>query len=496
MNSQQTEYPTRRSSFFQAISFTGVGTFVNIIFLFLETMLIARVLDTGSYGIFALLIVIVNFLLMVIDFGTVTSVTQLIASSDQTRQTGLASSAILFRLFTVMVFSSIVLLGRNGLNGLDPSGLLVTYSVYIPMMLFFAGLDEILLAILQGKQHYKQMAIAQILRSVSRLGLTVFFFYGMKLGFLTPIYSWIISFGISVAYEYLVLPFSKRLSMNWRLLGSMLRFGFPLQLNNFLWFASTSSQPLLLSALIGPSAVAFFDVAMRIPNAIIRLSQAYTAVYFPTVTSLLAEGKWNQARRLLEHSLNLASFFMALVALISVVFNHQIVTLLFSEKYAASGPIFALLMLAVHMTVLVTLMGYTLVAIGFPARSLVANATREGLMFLVNLILIPTIGFIGPAYAKIFAFYMANPLSVWLLRKSNFIITVTPYLKQTMLLLVSAAAYWIFQPKSIIIKIAIIIIFIVLNILFSTLSRDDVSLILPEYIRKKFSLATGVFPRS
>lgn len=486
---------SRGSSFFKAITLTGIGTAINIVFLLVETMVISHQIDTVNFGIYALLIVVVNFLLMVIDFGTVTAVTQLIASSNTHRQAGYANTAILFRLFNIFVFSIIVLLGRRLLNLLDASGTLITYSIYIPPMLLVAGMDEIQIAILQGKQCYQQMAVAQILRSIFRLGLSVLFIYVFGFGILGPIYSWIISFGISVVYEFLVLPVSKRIMTDWTLLRHMLRFGLPLQLNNFLWFASTSSHSLLISIFMGPSAVAFFEVALRIPNAILRLSQAYTAVYFPTITTLLAEGKKNTAYRLLEHSLNLISFFMALIALVFVLFNQQIITILFSDKYTESGPVFAVLMIALHMNVLITIMGYSLTAAGYPGRSLGANAVREAFMFVTNLLLIPVVGFIGPGYAKVLAFYIANPISIWLLKRSNFNVNMTSFIKQTLLLLFSTALFWIFQPEAIILKIVIIVLFIILNISLSTLNRDDLSIVLPVFVKKKLGMqAEGVPP--
>jgi O-antigen/teichoic acid export membrane protein len=412
----------------------------------------------------------------------------LIASSESARQIKLASTAILFRVLMVAVFSLLLVLGRGMLTVLDPSKSLLTYTTYVPLMLLAAGLDEILSAILQGKQRYQHMAVAQILRSVFRLGLTIFFLYGLNLGLMSLVYSWTISYGISVAYQYLVLPFSRRLLMDWHVLRTILRFGFPLQLNNFLWFASNSSQSLLLSIFLGPAAVAFFEVAMRVPGALLRLSQSYTAVYFPMATGLLAEGKRDQARRLLEHSLSLNSFLAGLAALISVVFHRQIVTLLFSEKYAASSSTFALLMLALHMTVLVTLMGYTLTAAGFPGRSLAANTIREGLMFLGSLVLIPVLGFGGPAYAKLAAFCVANPLSVWLLRKSRVDILVIPYIKQTALLWSIAAVFLLFQPESMLFGLAAVVLFFVLNVLWSTVTPDDIGLILPEFVKKRLGV--------
>lgn len=483
---------TRRLGFYQGVIFTGAGTAANIAFLFLETMVAARLLDTDSYGIYVLLVVVINFLVMAVDFGCKTAVTQLIASSDRIRQAALANSALVFRLLVIAVVSPLIWLGRDLLLLVDPSRALVRYAAYVPMMLVVASLDELFLAMLQGFQAYHHMAVAQILRSVLRLCLSVLLLTVIDLGVMALIFSWTISFGISALYLYLALPLPERFACQRSLLREMLRFGIPLQLERFLWFVSSRVDTLLLGAFAGPTAVAYYAIAVGIPTALHRLSESYIAVYFPTMAALLADGKRRQAGWMLDHSLRLISFVMALVALTAVVFSRLIVTLLFSEKYAASSVVFALLMIALHMTVLVNLMGYTLTSAGFPGRSLGANVVRTTLAFLADLVLIPVLGFIGPAYASLIAYYTANPLSVWLLRRSSIGVTVVPYVKQTALLWLCAALFWWTRPAGFTYNAAIIVLFLVLNIALSTVSRDDLRLVLPEAVIKRLGIRKEV----
>lgn len=448
-------------------------------------MVAVRILDTESYGIYALLVIGVNFLVMITDFGSTTSVTQLIASSEPSRQATLASTVMVFRLAVVALVSAITLLGPAALFLLDPSLALLNYAIYIPVMLITVGLDESLYGILQGHKAFKHMAIANGLRTILRLGLSVVFLLVFQLGIKGLIYSWIISFGVAVIYQVLVLPHPRRLSPNWHVLGEMLRFGFPLQLNRFLWFVSGRADILLLGLFMGPSAVALFEVGGRIPSALVRLTQSYSAVYFPTMTELLSKGKTSRAHQLLNRSLVLLSFSMALAALISVIFGQEIIRLLFSAKYEASSMVFSLLMIGLQMNVLVTLMGYTLTSAGYPGRSLAANAIRETLIVAAALILIPIWGLIGPAFGKLAAYYVANPLSIWMLRRSNIRVVSSPYIKQTALLWIGAILFWLLQPQGFLLKAMMIVIFIVINVALSTISREDLALVLPNALSKR-----------
>lgn len=477
--------PSGNLSFWQGVSYTSAGTALNIIFLLLETMVAVRVLDTQVYGIYALMVIGVNFLVMITDFGSTSSVTQLIASSDPSRQSTLASSALSFRIIVIVLLSAITLLVPATILLLDPSLALLNYIIYIPVMLIMVALDESLYGILQGYKAFQHMAIANGLRTILRLGLSIVFLLISQIGIIGLIYSWIISFGVAVIYQILVLPHPRWSPPSRHVLGEILRFGFPLQLNRFLWFVSGRADVLLLGAFMGPSAVALFEVGGRIPSALVRLTQSYSAVYFPTMTELLSRGENNRAHQLLNRSLVLVSFFMALAALISVIFGQEIISMLFSTKYETSSMVFSLLMIGLQMNVLVTLMGYTLTSAGYPGRSLAANAARETLIVAAALILIPIWGLIGPAVGKLAAYYMANPLSIWMLRRSHIRVVSAPYIKQTALLWLGAILFWWLQPQGFVIKATMILIFIVANLAFSTIAREDLALILPDTLSKR-----------
>jgi O-antigen/teichoic acid export membrane protein len=455
--------------------------------LFLETMVVVRLLPTEGYGVYVLLVAVVNFFVALVDFGCKTTVTKFIASGDRGRQTALAHSTLIFRLLVLAVVSILIWIGRDLIELLVPSGELTYYITYIPLMLGVASLDELFLAMHQGLQAFRHMAAAQIGRGLLRLCLSVVLLVVFKLGVVALVYSWVISFAVSVAYQYLVLPIPKRIRWQLPLLNKMLRFGFPLQLTRLLWYASGRVNVLLLGALAGPVGVAFYNTAATIPSALIRLAESYVTVFFPTVAAMLAEGKRKEATRMLDRSLRLCSFAGALIALGAVVFSQEVVNLVFSEQYAASSGAFALLMMAFHMTFLVSMMGYTLTAAGFPKRSLGQNATNVVATVVIDLLLIPSLGFVGPAVAQVISSYAANPLSAWLLWRSDIRLRVADYLKQTVLLWLCAALFWWTRPDGFTYRLAIVAVYVALNAALTTISVKDVRLMLPEAVTRRLS---------
>lgn len=478
----------RRPSYSQGVYLIGTGTAANIACLLLETVVAAHLLDTDDLGLFVLLVVVIEFLVMVVDFGCATAATQLIASGDPVRQEAIADSTLVFRAVLLAVVALIIYLARDALLLLDPSGVILKYTAYVPAMLVVASLDELLQSLLQGFQVYHHMSIAQIVRSVLRGGLSIVFLATLQWGVLGLIYSWIISYAVSTAYQYLVLPIPKRLHCQRSLMEEVLRFGLPVQGMRVLWFASSRINLMLVGAFTGPSGVAYLSVAGRIPAALFRLAQSYVAVFFPTVTELLAKGKQDRARWMLDQSLRLLSFILALGALVTILYSQQFTTLLFSNKYAPSSPVLGLLMIELYISVLLLLMGYALTAAGRPGYSLGQNAVRTASTIVANLLLIPPLGFIGSAYAGLVAGYVTGPICVRLVRRTGIRMAVGPVVKQTALLWLCVVLFWWIQPTAFVHKVALIVLFLVLNLVSSTISVGDLGLVLPDAVAKRLRM--------
>ena len=80
-----TASPASLSGFRRGLVLTGSGSVATLGFLFLETVLVARLLPADIYGSYVLLLATANLLVMAIDFGCKSAVTQLIASGDRAR---------------------------------------------------------------------------------------------------------------------------------------------------------------------------------------------------------------------------------------------------------------------------------------------------------------------------------------------------------------------------------------------------------------------------
>lgn len=483
------------TSFRRSVMFTGSGSSLNILFLLMEMVAAVRFLSTEAYGVYVLLIAVTNFLVMVSDFGFKTAVTQMIAGSAPEHRAAIAENALAFRLLVSTCIVAALWPAQNLLSLLSPPESAMRYAVYLPLLFTFASFDELLNGMLQGFHQYRHLAIVSVARGILRFILTLFFLGLLDLELTGLIYSWILSFAASCVFQLVVLPIPKRITLSRQMLGSIVRFGFPLQVTRYLWFAFYQTNVLLLGALAGPASVACYAVAARIPDAFERLFESYIAVFFPSMSALLASVKRAQADWVLNHSLRLISFVSSFAALVGVLFGHQAMVMVFSEKYADSGKVFGVLMVALQVGFLFTLMGYTLTAAGYPGRSLAVNLTRAVINVVGDLALIPLLGVMGPAIASLVASHGSNPIALLLLKRSGMAAEVGPYVKQSAVLLIYAAVawsaealQWVDQSVQPVFGAAVLTLFVGTSFLTGAISREDLSLLLPRITKNGSSL--------
>jgi len=481
--------PHREVGVGQAVMLTSSAAMVNMGLLFIETTVAARLVSTDGYGLYILIVALVNFVMMVVDFGQKTAVTQLIARGDGPSRAALVNTTLLFRVGMIAIASFIVWLPHDVFALLAPGQDLQPYLSQVPAMILFASVDQLLFGMLQGFQAYRSLAIAQILRSVLRLALTAVLLGPMHLGVMGLLYSWTLSFATSAVYQYWALPTEKRVQFARAPLGELLRFGAPLQVAGCLWFLFTRVQTFILSAFGGPSALALFAVASRIPEALQQVAESYMAVYFPKMTALLASGRHAQASKMFETSLRMVSFGAALLTLVCVLLSNEITEVIFSSRYAASAPAFAVLMIGLHMVLVVNLMGYTLTAAGHPRRSLTVDVIRTGVVLVTSVALVPVFGFVGAAYARLVSSYSGTPAVVWLLGRDGPALRTNVWFKSTAILLVCAALGALTEPAGLLAKVGVAVIFVVLSARLGVISLDDLRLVLP-YIPRRPATAT------
>lgn len=451
------------------------ATIFNIFAMFLEMIVAIRVMEESRYGLYVLIITLCNFIIMAVDFGFRTAVTQVIASSEKGRKHHVVSTSLLMRLLVLTLCSVLIMLLPELMAFLGQAREIRDYIPFIILIFITTSLDELLNSILQGYQHFHKLSLIIIIKSVLRLGISVVLLFVFKMGIHALLYSWIFSAAVSIAAQWFFIPKVHLGDVTPKLIRDLFTFGFPLHLSRILWFVANRINVVLLNNFLGSAAIAFYEVGNRIPTAFQRLSESFVKVYFPKMTEHIFNENHQQAETLFNNFTKYISLMVGLLVLTTGLFSKEIVVLVFSAKYAGSQAVLTYLMFAFHVGFVTQIIGYTLTSAGYPGLSLIENIVRAVLIVALNVILIPKFGYIGAAYAMLFANIISNPVCLVLLRKIHMSILKSKYWIHVLMLFAGLTLNQIFQ-LNVLLRIALILVFVVLNFVFSIIRMEELKI--------------------
>jgi O-antigen/teichoic acid export membrane protein len=474
------------------ISVSG-GTVVSLAVLLVESVIVARVLPVADMGVYVLFQVVLSLLTIAVDFGFKTSAAQFIsAESSFQQQANIVNSLITLRLVVIGAISVPILLAGQPLSGFFQSPGLAELMRYMPIVLLFSNLDELEAGMLQGFHRYQHLALAQILRSALRLTVSTVVLLVMGWGLPGLLISWIVSFAVSSAYQWLAIPVRWRLTIDWNLIRRMLAFGMPLQMTRYLWFAMQRIDTFVISVLIGPVGVAMYDVAGRLPQGLQRLWEAYAAVYHPSLSSKFAQRDLTGSIQLIERSLRLFNFATLFFAWATVLVGKNLIVFLFKQQYAGASTTFVVMSIAFSLSSSINLLGYALTAYGRPGQSFAVNLVRSVISFGGDFALVPIFGFVGAAYATLLSQLVSAPLAWWYLRRERLPVFGSIHLRQFILTAAAAGVYFWLPPISLWMRLALIAVFPVVAVAFSLVSLEDLKLVVPERFLPRPHLGTPI----
>jgi O-antigen/teichoic acid export membrane protein len=439
-------------------------------------MLAVRLISENDFGVFVLIQVTASFFGIIISFALENiAVTKLISGAEDDLQSTLANTAIYYKLIILITMSITILLCKPLILYIFKSEQLSQSVVYISLFFLVISLDDFFLRVLQGFHQYKKMAIAQIINGVTRIIFIVLFLILLKMNYVGLVYAFLLSFALSIVYQYLAMPFKAKYDLNTELFKKIFAFGFPLGLNNILNFIFTKIDRVMIGAMMSPVGVAYYEISSKIPENSRRIYQSFHSVFFPNMSELFSKNKYKDAETVLNNSIRFISLVTMFMAFISVLFQKDIICLLFTEKYIESAPAFAILMISLGIGLMSNIMGTSLVALGQSDKPVKINIVDTITNVAGNLIMIPLFGFIGAVYAALISRCATNPFNFYFLRKAGIKIAADQYLKPVIVFLLCATLFYFLPLNTLMLKILLIALFLILCWAISAIRTDDFS---------------------
>ncbi len=314
-------------------SLSGIGLLVKRqigvrLLSFLANIALARLLVPQVFGVYAIVVFIVQFFS---TFGDVGIGAALIQKKGELSSEDLSST---FWLQQVLVCCVVCVVFAAAPLALCFYPTLPTYGVWLirAMAVSFAlaSLKTIPTILMERELNFSRIALVDIIETVSfyataiLLALTGFDVWSFIIAALTRAFS-----GTVLIYLFS----SWRPSRVFRLsaVKDLVRFGLPYQANSVIGFVKDSVTPVFIGAYAGAAAVGFVNMAKSLALAPLMLSEAFGRVAFPAFSRIQDERAL--LGRAVERSIRCITLVMFPVTALMLALGPEIIRVVFTPKW-------------------------------------------------------------------------------------------------------------------------------------------------------------------
>ena len=458
----------------------SVYSVLGLVLGLVTTILITHKFPSDAFGIYTLILVVISFLGQISTLGIETSVPRFIAGAkDDARKEQFFGVSIILRGIVVVVAGLLAWFGSPLLTSLFGQSLLPQYVLYVPLLFALESFRSLFRAILQGCLVFSKIGMSDLILSLSNLVLLIGFIFGTERTITVLILIRALSSIAASVFAFVAIPIKKRLIFRADIFKEVIGFGFPLQINDILGFIFLRIDTVVIAAFLGPTDIALYEVARKIPDSLRNLYTPFRSVFYPILAKISAEGDQAAIAEFLSHALRILAFITLLGAGISLLFGQEIIRLLFSAAYDSSAPIFAVLMINLCFSLMGNIMGTTIVALGDSKKPMIINSVNAAASWIGAVILVPLDALMGAATATTLGTILAVPLNVLFLKRLAQV-KDSAYLKPVLVFGVWAAIVLATHPTPFWLKSIYLFAFILGCGFLSIYTRQDLDFLIAE----------------
>ena len=316
---------------------------LSFVFSFALPLLLVRRMSQTEYGLYKQVFLVVSTSIMILPLGFGMSAFYFLPREEGERQRQIIFNIVLFNAVMGGLICLTLALYPTLLQKIFGGPELVVYApligVVILLWLVSLFIDIAPVANQETKMATVLIISTQLTRALSLLAAATFFGTVRSL-----IYAAMIHGAIQLCL--LILYLRSRWSGFWRsfnpsLFRTQLAYALPFSLAGLLYGLQTDLHNYFVSHTYGPEAFAVYaNGCFQIP-LLWFLAEAVSSVMLPRVSELQNEGEHRAIVMLAAQAMRkLAVIFFPSYAFLLVV-GHEFIVFLFTERYAASWPIFA-----------------------------------------------------------------------------------------------------------------------------------------------------------
>lgn len=438
-----------------------IGQVFGITANFVSIMILTRHLLKADFGSFTLILTVSILLQLVGGLGLDSTLVQFLNAKKNESKEIIFKKLLTIRLVSLLSIVILFLIFNYFFILIDTTISSFTYQIIIIFILY--SLRDFYNARLTALKEYKGFAVIQVVSSGSKL-LLYFLGYLLKLLSLEfLVYTEIGTLIISFIVQQKISVISYRLFFKLKMpeIKEIFHFSYPLYLNNILSLINNRTNYFIISGYLGVVAVANYDVAGKLTSAVNKLYVSFQLVFFPSLTQLIGEEKFAQAKNLIEKSMLSVSLLLLPILFIVFILREETIILLFSSKYLDNALALFLFVVSFYFSSLSSIAGYSLVANAKTFLSFKSNFIGIITGIILSFILTPRIGIEGAIYSIIASRIISGLTLIIYLNKQNMKINFFKVNTPLLLLIPFILIYEILGLVNIYVKFFLIILFLI-----------------------------------
>ncbi len=398
---------------------TTFGAGINALLGFVFTIIVARSVSPGDFGLFSVVMNLLTILLVIADAGFNSSILkflpQAIRDSRKERSQKIIKVSFLTTLFISGVLALLLFLSSSPLAEI----VFLKKELVLPFIIASVAivglpLTYLFVAVLQGQQRFLFGVITESSVYFSKVLATVFLLLTGKLNLISVlIILSLTSFTGVILGIFFIRPIFFRAKTDLALLKTLFGFGVWVALARIANAVSGKIDTLMLVRFVETAEVGFYAAAQRMTFVFPVMVTGVAAVLQPKFASFKT---LTEVKSFTQKSILLVSTLFLPIGLLFII-APWITIWIYGWAYEPAIHIFRWLLLSTVFFVATTVpMIVILYYLGKSRFFAIISILQVALIFLGNLILIPKLGVIGPTVSLTLAYavvFIASSLFVY-----------------------------------------------------------------------------------
>ena len=416
-------------SIYKNLLFLSSGEIISKILQFILMVYAARILDQASFGKFSFAISLSFIAIITADWGINQYIIREIARDKNTANKYVVDAFVIKVVFTIITCVLIIIF-LNALNYPKDT----RYIVYlIWAFTIISTFTDLFYSIFRAFERMFYDSLIKTLRMIilTPLGLYVLFNgYGVMV--FSAVFIVVEALMVSVAFiivqkKFIKIKFDSSLQFikDVKFMKEIVKTAFPLGIAFFFSSIYFYIDSVMLSKMRGDIEVAIYSVAYNLALAILFIPAVYTNAIYPVMSRYYKTSKENLIY-LYKKSFKYLYIIGLPISAGLYILASRIIVFLYGKEYLSSVIAFQIISWFLFIKFLNYLMAYALSSVDQQNSRMIGQGLTAVFNVVLNLILIPKMGYVGAAVSTFFTEIFLFILYYWYVSKSlhrfNFIL--------------------------------------------------------------------------